>query len=168
VRRGENHGWNVYEGFEPFSNRYRKEGVAYTPPVLAYRRKYGNSVTGGYVYRGDQRSSFYGVYICGDYTSHRIWGLKQRDRALQVVRQIGVSPQNIASFGTDERGEMYLVGYEGMIYQLDFSGTRFDEVAEPGTVREVVVRALRELRRDGLLRPERRSTSRPGDASQSG
>ena len=23
VRRGENHGWNVYEGFEPFSNRYR-------------------------------------------------------------------------------------------------------------------------------------------------
>lgn len=25
VRRGENHGWNVYEGFEPFSNRFRKK-----------------------------------------------------------------------------------------------------------------------------------------------
>jgi putative heme-binding domain-containing protein len=133
VRRGENHGWNVYEGFEPFSNRYRKDGATYTPPVFAYRRKYGNSITGGYVYRGDKRSSFYGVYICGDYTSHRIFGLKQQDRKLQVVRQIGMSPQNIASFGTDERGELYLVGYEGMIYQLDLSGTTFDELAEPAT-----------------------------------
>lgn len=126
VRRGENHGWNVYEGFEPFSNRYRKEGCTYVPPVFAYRRKYGNSVTGGYVYRGDKRSSFYGVYICGDYTSHRIFGLKQQDRTLQVVRQIGMSPQNLASFGTDERGEIYIVGYEGMVYKLDFSNAVFE------------------------------------------
>ena len=126
VRRGENHGWNVYEGFEPFSNRYRKEGAAYTPPVFAYRRKFGNSVTGGYVYRGDPRSSFYGVYICGDYTSRRIFGLKQQDRTLQVVRQIGTAPQGIASFATDERGEIYLVGYEGMVYHLDLTGTDFD------------------------------------------
>jgi putative heme-binding domain-containing protein len=127
VRRGENHGWNVYEGFEPFSNRYRKEGVTYVPPVFAYRRKFGNSITGGYVYRGDKRSSFYGVYVCGDYTSHRIFGLKQRDRALQVVRQIGIAPQGIASFATDERGEIYVVGYEGMVYKLDLTGTSFDD-----------------------------------------
>jgi putative heme-binding domain-containing protein len=131
VRRGENHGWNVYEGFEPFSNRYRREGATYTPPVFAYRRKYGNSVTGGYVYRGEKRSSFYGVYICGDYTSHRIWGLTQEGGILKRVRQIGVSPQSIASFGTDERGEIYIVGYEGMIYKLDFSKARFDETTPP-------------------------------------
>jgi len=134
VRRGENHGWNVYEGFEPFSNRYRKEGIRYVPPVFAYRRKYGNSVTGGYVYRADNRSSFYGVYVFGDYTSHRIWGLIQHDRTLQTVRQIGMSPQNIASFGTDERGEIYLVGYEGMIYKLDFTETAFEGMpAGPAT-----------------------------------
>jgi putative heme-binding domain-containing protein len=127
VRLGENHGWNVYEGFEPFSNRYRKEGVTYIPPVFAYRRKYGNSITGGYVYRGDKHSSFYGVYICGDYTSHRIFGLKQHDRTLQVISQIGTAPQGIASFGTDERGEIYVVGYEGMVYQLDFTVTEFDD-----------------------------------------
>ena len=126
VRRGENHGWNVYEGFEPFSNKYRKDGASYTPPVFAYRRKFGNSITGGYVYRGDPRSSFYGVYICGDYTSRRILGLKQQDRTLQVVRQIGTAPQGIASFATDERGEIYLVGYEGMVYHLDLTGTDFD------------------------------------------
>jgi putative heme-binding domain-containing protein len=127
VRRGENLGWNVYEGFEPFSNRYRKDGVTYVPPVFAYRRKYGNSITGGFVYRGDKHSSFYGVYICGDYTSHRIFGLKQQDRILQVIRQIGTAPQGIASFGIDERGEIYVVGYEGMVYQLDLTVTEFDD-----------------------------------------
>ena len=126
VRRGENHGWNVYEGFEPFSNRYRREGETYVPPVFAYRRKYGNSITGGYVYRGDKRSSFYGAYICGDYTSKRIWALTRENRSLKTVRQIGLSPQFIASFGTDEPGNIYVVGYEGMVYKLDFSRTSFD------------------------------------------
>lgn len=126
VRRGENHGWNVYEGFEPFSNRFRKPEVKYVPPVFAYRRKYGNSVTGGYVYRADKASPFYGAYICGDYTSRRIWGIRQKDRALTAVREIGISPQGIASFGTDEEGNIYLVGYEGMVYKLDFSQSNFN------------------------------------------
>lgn len=125
VRKGENLGWNVYEGFEPFSNRYRS-AVAYTPPVFAYRRKFGNSITGGYVYRGDKTSPFYGVYICGDYTSKRVWGLTQKDRVLQSIRQIATSPQLIASFAQDEQGELYIVGYEGMIYKIDFSGAKFE------------------------------------------
>lgn len=125
VRRGENHGWNVYEGFEPFSNRYRKENANYVTPVFAYRRKYGNSITGGYVYRGDKNSSFYGVYICGDYTSRRIWGLTQENRKLKSVWQIATSPQFIASFGTDEHGNIYVVGYEGMVYKIDFEAGVF-------------------------------------------
>jgi glucose/arabinose dehydrogenase len=127
VRKGENHGWNVYEGFEPFSNRCRKEGISYVPPVFAYRRKYGNSITGGFVYRGDKESSFFGVYICGDYTSKRIWGVTQKDRQLKRVRQIATSPQLIASFGTDEQRNIYVVGYEGMIYKMDFGSADFNE-----------------------------------------
>lgn len=127
VRRGENHGWNVYEGFEPFSNRYRKPGATYISPIFAYKRKYGNSITGGYVYRGDKRSPFYGVYICGDYTSKRIWGITQQNRKLRTVREIGTSPQGIASFATDLAGNIYVVGYEGMIYQLDFADAVFEE-----------------------------------------
>ncbi|MSU20048.1 MAG: c-type cytochrome [Pedosphaera sp.] len=135
VRRGENHGWNVYEGFEPFSNRYRKDGANYVPPIFAYKRKYGNSITGGYVYRGDKQSSFYGVYVCGDYTSKRIWGLTQENRVLKTIRQIGTSPQGIASFASDEQGEIYVVGYEGMIYKLDFSGVTFDEGTRAASAR---------------------------------
>jgi putative heme-binding domain-containing protein len=132
VLRGENHGWNVYEGFEPFSNKYRKEGVNYVAPVFAYKRKYGNSITGGFVYRGDKHSPFYGVYICGDYTSKRIFGVTQENRVLKTVRQIAESPQFIASFGTDEQGNIYVVGYEGMVYKLDFEGSIFeDALARP-------------------------------------
>jgi putative heme-binding domain-containing protein len=47
VRKGENYGWNVMEGFERFSNQYLREGETFTPPVFAYARKYGQSVTGG-------------------------------------------------------------------------------------------------------------------------
>jgi putative heme-binding domain-containing protein len=125
VRRGENYGWNVYEGFEPFSNRYRKDAVAYVAPVFAYGRRYGFSVTGGVVYRGNNLSSFYGVYIFGDYVSKRIWGLKQHDRSLDLVRQIGTCEQSITSFAADEQGNVYVVGYEGMIYRLQLENTEF-------------------------------------------
>ena len=126
VRRGENYGWNVYEGFERFSNRYRREGETCVPPVFAYGRKYGPSITGGHVYRADPGSTFYGVYVFGDYESRRLFGLVQKDRVLKKVRQIGTAPQRIVSFGLDAQGGLYLVGYEGMIYKLDFERAVFE------------------------------------------
>ena len=130
VRPGENYGWNVYEGFEPFSNQYRKEDRRYTPPVFAYKRRYGASVTGGLVYRADKQSTFYGVYLCGDYVSKRIFGLTQENGTLKTVRQLGRIPQGLVSFATDEAGNIYVVGYEGMVYQLDFTETRFDQIKQ--------------------------------------
>jgi len=126
VRRGENFGWNVYEGFEPFSNTYRKEGVTYTLPVFAYRRKFGVSVTGGPVYHGEKAPSFQGVYIFGDYASKRIFGLTQENRTLKTVRQIGTAPQGIVAFSTNDRNEVFLVGFEGMIYKLDLENAVFE------------------------------------------
>ncbi len=126
VRRGENHGWNVYEGFERFSDACRKEGVDYVPPVMGYKRKYGNSITGGYVYRGKMQPSFNGVYVFGDFTSKRIFGMTQEDRRLKTVRQIGTAPQRIASFACDAAGEIYVVCFEGMICKLDLSNSSFD------------------------------------------
>jgi hypothetical protein len=105
VRPGENFGWNVYEGFDLFSTRYRRdERAPFTPPVFAYNRRLGNSITGGYVYRGDPKSPFYGLHICGDFTSRRVWALKQSDRKLTGAWQIGTSPEPIASFAQDASG----------------------------------------------------------------
>ena len=133
VRRGDNLGWSVYEGFEPFSNQYRREGRIFTLPVFAYGRKYGNSITGGFVYRADPASSFYGVYLCGDFTSKRLFGVTQENGVLKAVRQVGTIPQGLVSFGRDDAGRLYAVGFEGMIYQLDFSESRFDDVIADST-----------------------------------
>jgi glucose/arabinose dehydrogenase len=126
IRRGENYGWNVYEGFEPFSIEYRKVGRNFAKPIFAYRRKYGNSITGGHVFRGDKQSSFYGAYICGDYNSNRLFGITPKDGGLRAVRKIGIVPQRLVSFSEDEAGKIYAVGYEGTIYQIDFSEAQFE------------------------------------------
>jgi putative heme-binding domain-containing protein len=126
VRRGENHGWNVFEGFEPFSNQYRKEGRTFTRPVFAYRRKFGNSITGGHVYQGAENPSFQGVYVFADYTSKIIFGIILENGVLKTARQIGVAPQRVVSFCEDEKGDLYVVGYEGTISRIDFSGAHFE------------------------------------------
>ena len=123
VRPGENLGWNVYEGFDLFSTRYRTSGATSVPPVFAYNRRLGNSITGGYVYRAARggTSAFEGVYVCGDFTSRRVWGLTaSADRKLSGAWQLCTSPQEIASFARDEAGTLYLVGYQGTLFRLDF------------------------------------------------
>ncbi len=125
--RGENHGWNVYEGYEKFSNEYRRDGETFTFPLFAYPHSFGASVTGGYVYRGSRAPSFEGVYIFGDYETRRVWGLKETGGKLDVVRELGEAPQHIASFGLDDTGEIYVVGYEGTIYHTDLSKSMFED-----------------------------------------
>jgi hypothetical protein len=39
-------------------------------------------------------------------------------------------PQGLVSFSEDEAGNLYVVGYEGMVYQLDFTNARFDEIKQ--------------------------------------
>jgi hypothetical protein len=126
ARLGENHSWNVFEGFENFSERYRRKGETYVPPVLSYRRKNGVSVTAGYVYRAERDSSYYGAFIFGDFESKKIWAMTQRDRKLVKVRQIGSSPERISSFGMDENGELLVVGYKGTIYRLVLDDSIFE------------------------------------------
>jgi putative heme-binding domain-containing protein len=126
VRVGENHGWNVYEAFNNFSERYRREGEKYTPPVISYRRKHGVSVTGGYVYRGKRSKSYYGAYIFSDFESKTIWAAKQKDRKLLEIRQIGKSPEKPSSFGVDSDGELFLVGYEGTIFRVVLDDSVFE------------------------------------------
>jgi putative heme-binding domain-containing protein len=152
VRRGENHGWNVIEGFTPFSDRYRRPDAVYTPPILSYSHRHGVSVTGGYVYRGRQAPKLVGTYVFGDFETRRIWGLRHRDRKLESLVELGRSPSRIAAFGEDADGELYVVGNDPhQIYKLDLSTVN----PAPVSVREVAATS----ERSGVL--WRHTTDRP-------
>ncbi|MDB6069521.1 MAG: putative glucose/L-sorbosone dehydrogenase, distantly related to bacterial beta-galactosidase [Verrucomicrobiales bacterium] len=119
VRVGENHGWNVFEGHQPYSNQYRKTGVEYIPPVFSYPHSAGVSVTGGFVYRGKLAPAMAGWYIFADYESRRVWALTQNERKLDRIVELGRAPSRAVSFGLDERGELLLAGYDdGVIHRL--------------------------------------------------
>ena len=125
-RLGENHGWNVYEGFAPFSKQYQRKGEKFTPPVVSYRRKTGVSVTGGYVYRGSRSPSYLGAYIFSDFESKTIWAMTQQNRQLTKIRKIGMVPEKPASFGIAADGELFIVGYQGTIYRLVLDESVFE------------------------------------------
>ena len=122
VRAGENEGWNVFEGFTPFSDQYRRADEKYVPPVFSYSHHDGVCVTGGYVYRGSQAPAFQGRYIFGDFEARRLWAITQTNRQLASIVEIGHAPSRFASFGEDSAGELYLVGYDnGIIYKLNLA-----------------------------------------------
>ncbi len=127
VNRGDNHGWNVRESFIPFSDEYSRPDEKYVDPVFAYPHGLGFSITGGYVYRGKQSSSFQGVYVFGDFNTRLIWGLRQVDGKLIDVYRIGIAPNGIASFGIDQQGEIYLVTYKGTIYHIDLTDSVYPQ-----------------------------------------
>lgn len=122
ARAGENHGWNVFEGFTPYSAGYRRDGARYTPPVFAYPRRYGASITAGFVYRGRRAPALVGRHICGDFNSRRIWAVAQTNRVLASVIEIGRAPGQLVSFAQDPEGELYVAGYDnGSFHRLNLS-----------------------------------------------
>lgn len=132
VRKGENHGWNIFEGFQPHSDQYASKEATYVPPVFAYSHAIGPSVTGGFVYRGSKYPFLVGKYIFGDYETRYVWALEQKDRKIRSIIQVGRAPGRIASFGVDAKGELYAVAIDlGMIYRLDFDKADLTPTAAP-------------------------------------
>jgi glucose/arabinose dehydrogenase len=117
VVRGGNYGWNIQEGFGCFRGSNCQRGDLLLP-VLQYGRSHGVSVTGGYVYRGQRLGDLYGAYVYGDFGSGSIWAIRHDGTAITDSVRLVRSPSNISSFGEDEAGELYVVGYDGWIYRF--------------------------------------------------
>lgn len=117
VAKGDNLGWNVWEGSHCFrAERCRSEGMVM--PAAEYSHASGCSVTGGYVYRGSAIPALYGHYIFGDFCSGRIWELDSGN-IKEGARILMHSGKRIASFAEDRDGELYLLDYaSGRIFRL--------------------------------------------------
>ena len=117
ITLGSNYGWNLFEGTECFSGDCDSAGL--TPPVFEYNHDAGDqSITGGYVYRGEALQSLAGNYIYGDFASGRIWAFNVDTNESPDNRLLVESGLNISSFGTDANNELYVCGFNGGIYKL--------------------------------------------------
>ena len=116
IQNGKNYGWRCYEG----NHAYNLSGCngIYEFPIWEYSHSLGFSITGGYVYRGQNVPELYGNYIYGDYVSTRVWSLEYDGINPTVNTQITQAPGSITSFGVDEDQELYLVSFNGKIYRF--------------------------------------------------
>lgn len=114
---GENYGWDVREGrscFEPPSG-CRTQGL--TEPVLVYGRGEGQSITGGYVYRGNAVPGLKGQYVFADFATGTVWAARPSGQTWNKV-QLG-RVDNPSTFGEDEAGELYVAEYgSGRVLRL--------------------------------------------------
>jgi glucose/arabinose dehydrogenase len=126
---GQNYGWRVMEGnhstglgggpppFDP----------SFTGPIFEYNHPGGasRSITGGYVYRGSAIPGLQGTYFFADFITGQIWSFRYEngvmtqftDRTAELAPGVG-SIGNIASFGENANGELYIIDYDGEIYVM--------------------------------------------------
>jgi glucose/arabinose dehydrogenase len=138
---GLNFGWNILEGthcypednqdcnsdnmilplFEyPNDANYLKTLIGWNQPDMQ-----GCSVTGGYVYRGQNKPKLYGRYFFGDYCTGKVWSilnngsnLDLKDHTHELLVSMNKKEFYLSSFGEDEKGELYIVNYSGQIYSI--------------------------------------------------
>lgn len=120
IERGGNYGWNRMEGlhcFPPSVSQCDKTGLEL--PIMEYTHAEGCSITGGHVYRGSRVASLYGAYVYADFCSGKIWALRFDGVQVTEHLQLVDSPLQISSFGEDVDGELYILSFDGKIYELE-------------------------------------------------
>ncbi|MBB21514.1 MAG: hypothetical protein CMN04_01285 [Roseibacillus sp.] len=116
---GENFQWRRIEGFNTFNAGTQITKGTSTDPVFEYDHNAGSSITGGYVYRGQEHPRMEGIYFFGDYNSGRVWGLQQDPSGNWIDRQLLETSLRISSFGEDEAGNLYVASlFTGAIHRL--------------------------------------------------
>ena len=118
--RGPNFGWDCREGSRAGGRPDAAcNGVprrAFVDPVDEYSLGGGQSITGGFVYRGDGLPGLVGRYVYADFVAGRVWA---HDPASGQTEVLTDSALRISTFARDGAGEIYLVNYgDGGIYQL--------------------------------------------------
>lgn len=116
IAKGGNYGWRIREGLHAFSSE--KPAGTLVDPVVDYGRKDGASITGGYVYRGKSIPALAGAYVYADYVTGTVWALRHDGKGVTAWREILRQPKNIASFGEDRDGELFVCCFDGKIYRL--------------------------------------------------
>jgi len=114
----ENYGWDVYEGTHVYEDKDPNPEGHLVMPAYQYSHDEGCSVTGGFVYRGDDIPAAQGRYFFADYCSGRMWSLLLRGGEAADVRRDAIPVSSLSSFGEDARGELYALSLDGELVKL--------------------------------------------------
>jgi len=122
IAKGANYGWRAYEGNSCFDEKLCKKHLSnLVHPIIVYNHSIGQSIVGGYVYRGCKSPSLYGRYFYADTMNGRIFSAKYNgtDWLTKEVEMFNSSfcmntlsseyNKNILSFGESESGELYIL-----------------------------------------------------------
>jgi glucose/arabinose dehydrogenase len=127
---GQNYGWNITEGFACFLPSSGCDKTGLTLPAAAYAHENGGavedcSVIGGYVYRGAAIPGLIGRYLYGDFCSRRIrsfvWNGSAAVSELELTATLASDATigQLASFGEDLNGELYVADLSGTVFRID-------------------------------------------------
>jgi hypothetical protein len=114
--KGANLGWDEMEGLHPYGGGENPPGAVL--PIYEYTHENGCSITGGYVYRGDDIPGLVGAYLFADYCETGVRGLQVDGSTVIDDRTWDLPVEAIQSFGQDDRGELYLLLASGPVLKL--------------------------------------------------
>ena len=126
---GQNFGWNQREG--SIASPVGGPLPGSVDPVYDYERRggpgnpalQGNSVTGGFVYRGPD-PDLYGKYLFGDFVSAQVWMFDPADAYGTVQNITAELPPSagqlrfLTTFGEDAAGNLYIGTIQGDVYRI--------------------------------------------------
>lgn len=115
-----NYGWRCFEGTHAFDpNCTAQPNNVF--PIFEYPRGNatgGRSITGGYVYRGNEFPSLNGYYICTDFVSANGWLIKPDGSGGWNTTMQTNWPGLISSFGETANGTLYAATLNGILYKV--------------------------------------------------
>ncbi|MBB4911731.1 PQQ-dependent sugar dehydrogenase [Actinophytocola algeriensis] len=121
---GVNFGWSCMEGPVVFDETRCDPAAELTAPVFHYRSGIeGCAVIGGAVYRGQRYADLAGgTYVAADFCAMTAYGLRAGRDGTHTGAAIGTFPEYVTAFGTDHRGEFYVVTETpGKLYRVGFT-----------------------------------------------
>jgi glucose/arabinose dehydrogenase len=121
VDLGGNYGWRCREGAHDFNLTCGDANPDdLIDPVVEYDHSSGNSVIGGFVYRGANNPDLRGRYVFGD-LSGNLWDIDRTTAATAEVDSTdAVDTQlTIVSFAQDQDRELYILDGGGTIHRIE-------------------------------------------------
>jgi hypothetical protein len=111
-------GWSCKEGRAVYNASRCRDGIDYLGPETVVRHDVAESITGGFVYRGQRyRDQIGGAYVFSDFLTRRVWLYRPGPGKVLQDDRLG-SSIGATSFGVDDRGEIYAVTYDGTLWRM--------------------------------------------------